>query len=51
MKPERISVSFSKKFYDQELLAYLKTKKEDFGISDYIKFLIKKDMEENKDAK
>ena len=51
MKDKQISVSFSKKIYDQEVLEYLETKKDDIGISEYIKYLIRKDMEENKKNK
>lgn len=43
---KRVSISFSSKKSDQELLNYLESKKEDIGISDFIKSLIRKDLED-----
>lgn len=43
VKPKRISVSFSSKDEDQELLKWLESRKDKIGISDYIKSLIKSD--------
>lgn len=48
MKAKQIPVSFSKKTHDQEILAYLLTKKDTLGISEYIKNLISNDMKQNK---
>ncbi len=42
---KRVSVSFSTKKTDQELLNYLESKKDDIGISDFIKSLIRKELE------
>jgi hypothetical protein len=42
---KRVSISFSTKKADQELLNYLESKKDDVGISDFIKSLIRKDLE------
>ena len=42
---KRVSISFITKKADQELLNYLESKKDDVGISDFIKSLIRKDLE------
>ena len=43
---KRVAISFSTKKSDQELLIYLESKKDDVGISDFIKSLIRKDLED-----
>jgi hypothetical protein len=48
-KDRRKHVSFKNNDREEELLKYLMEKSEVFGTSSYIKYLIEKDMKENKE--
>lgn len=42
---KQISISFEEKELDQKIASFIKSKKKSIGISDYIKELVKNDME------
>ena len=44
---KQISISFEDKELDQKIASFIKSKKKSIGISDYIKELVKNDMEKD----